>query len=174
MLSLPFLNAWCVPTWCPPHSVTVFRHCRAGRPDPVHLTSAGRQQASVMTTERPPRKTWLEECRFLVPGTKFLSQQRTPADSIAAGPKDTPHAPAQGGTSTGCTGCTKATLSKGSGVSIWPAFTAVAPVASRKHTLPPEPLLAVGPMTHTQTRLAGGKRSLKGDSAERQQTVTRT
>lgn len=48
----------------------------------------------------------------------------------------------------------------------------VASVVSRKHTLPPRPLLALGPMTQTQAGQAG-ERCLEGDSTETQPAVTR-
>lgn len=116
---------------------------------------------------------YLEECGFLVPELHSFHRKRllTP---LQPAPQPPEYPPAQKGASFSSSGCTKATFSKGIGAHIWPAFSAIALVASRKHTLPPEPLLAVGPMTHTQAGLAGGKRSQKGDSTERQRAVTRT
>lgn len=113
------------------------------------------------------RRVWVLSTRNSIP----LPQQM-PANSVAA-PQPPEYKPTQEGTSISCSGCALDTLSKSSGASAGPAYPAIAQVASRKHTLPPGPLLAGGPMTHSQPGLAG-QRCLRSDSTERQRVVTRT
>lgn len=128
-----------------------------------------------VTTETPPKYMWLEESGFSVPGTPFLYRsERPPIRLQPPQPREYPPSKKERASAAQGVQTPGARLGKGSGAPAGPPSPALAPVASRKHTLPPGPLLGGGPMTHSQAGLAGERCCLKGDSTEKQRVVTRT